>query len=44
MSKFNVEQVKVDSRGLRGTIPEDIAAGGATFAEENATLLKFHGV
>ncbi|GAC1411785.1 MAG: NADPH-dependent assimilatory sulfite reductase hemoprotein subunit [Candidatus Velthaea sp.] len=44
MSKLNVEQVKAESRGLRGSIPEELAAPQATFGEEAATLLKFHGI
>ncbi|GAC1539487.1 MAG: NADPH-dependent assimilatory sulfite reductase hemoprotein subunit [Candidatus Velthaea sp.] len=44
MSKLNVEQVKSDSRGLRGSIPEELAAPTPAFGEEAATLLKFHGV
>jgi len=44
MSKLNVEQVKTQSHGLRGSIPEELRNDAPTFGEESATLLKFHGV
>jgi sulfite reductase (ferredoxin) len=44
MSKLNVEAVKTNSHGLRGTIPEELRRDAPTFGEEAATLLKFHGV
>jgi len=44
MSKLDVERVKTESRGLRGTIPEELRSDAPTFGEEAATLLKFHGV
>lgn len=43
MSKVNVEQVKADSRGLRGSIAAEIAAETPRFSDESAQLLKFHG-
>ena len=43
MSKLDVEQVKAQSHGLRGTIAAEIAEPTARFSEESATLLKFHG-
>jgi len=39
-----VEHVKAGSRGLRGTIGEDLARPTPTFDEANAQVLKFHGV
>jgi sulfite reductase (ferredoxin) len=44
MSKLNVEAVKTQSHGLRGSIPEELRNDASTFGEESATLLKFHGV
>jgi sulfite reductase (ferredoxin) len=38
-----VEQVKVDSRFLRGTIHQDLANDSDQFDKDNGTLLKFHG-
>lgn len=38
-----VEEIKRASRGLRGHIAEELAAGGTHFSEESAQLLKFHG-
>jgi sulfite reductase beta subunit-like hemoprotein len=38
-----VEGIKEDSRGLRGTIGETIAAGKTHFEEADYQLLKFHG-
>lgn len=43
MSSKNIEDIKAESRGLRGTIAEALAAGGTHFEEENSALLKFHG-
>ena len=44
MSKLDVEAVKRASRGLRGSIPEELAAPVDHFSEESIALLKFHGV
>jgi sulfite reductase (ferredoxin) len=44
MSKLDVERVKTESYGLRGTIPEELQSDAPKFGEEAATLLKFHGV
>ncbi len=44
MSKLDVETVKVQSRGLRGTIPEELQAPTDQFGDEAIALLKFHGV
>ncbi len=44
MSKLDVEAVKRASRGLRGSIPEELAAPIDHFGEESVALLKFHGV
>jgi len=43
MSNKSVEEIKAASHGLRGTIREQLAAGGTHFDEEAAQLLKFHG-
>jgi sulfite reductase (ferredoxin) len=43
MSKLDVEAVKINSRGLRGPIPEELAAPTDHFGEEASLLLKFHG-
>ena len=43
MSKLDVEAVKVNSQGLRGPIPEELAAPTDHFGEEASRLLKFHG-
>ncbi|GMA50642.1 sulfite reductase subunit beta [Alicyclobacillus contaminans] len=39
-----VEQIKADSRHLRGTIAEALQDGTTHFSEENVQVLKFHGV
>jgi sulfite reductase (ferredoxin) len=44
MSKLDVEAVKSNSRGLRGTIPEELRAPADHFSDEAISLLKFHGV
>jgi len=38
-----VEEIKLASHHLRGTIPEQLAGGDDHFTEDNATLLKHHG-
>lgn len=43
MSNKSVEEIKRGSRGLRGTLAEELARGGTHFSEENAVVLKFHG-
>lgn len=43
MSKPDVEQVKAQSRGLRGSILAELAEDTARFSDEAAQLLKFHG-
>lgn len=44
MSKLSVEEIKRDSHGLRGSLPEELAAPVDHFGEESVQLLKFHGV
>jgi sulfite reductase (ferredoxin) len=44
MSKLDVEAVKRESAGLRGTIPDELHAATERFGEEASTLLKFHGI
>ena len=41
---MSVEDVKRQSGFLRGTLPEDLADGGAGFDGDNQVLLKFHGI
>ncbi len=38
-----VETMKTESRGLRGHLAEELAAGGLQVSEEGYNLLKFHG-
>src|SRR5438093_7226491 len=38
-----VEKVKEESRGLRGHLAEELAAGADHFSDAGAQLLKFHG-
>jgi sulfite reductase (ferredoxin) len=44
VSKLDVEAVKRASKGLRGSIPEELAAPVDHFGEESVALLKFHGI
>jgi len=39
-----VERIKQASRGLRGSLAPELAAGTSHFEDEAAQLLKFHGV
>ncbi len=43
MSKTNVEQVKAESRGLRGTLSEELENGDSFLSEAGKQLIKFHG-
>src|SRR5215469_17335254 len=43
MSSKNVEEIKAESRALRGTIQESLAADTTHFSEDEYQLLKFHG-
>jgi sulfite reductase (ferredoxin) len=43
MSSRNVEEIKAESRSLRGTIQESLAADSSHFSEDEYQLLKFHG-
>ncbi len=43
MSKLNVEEIKDQSRGLRGKIVPTLLSDATHFAEEEYQLLKFHG-
>lgn len=43
MGKQNVEDIKVDSRGLRGRIVETLQSEASHFEEPEYQLLKFHG-
>jgi sulfite reductase (ferredoxin) len=40
----SVEEVKASSRGLRGALADELAAGDPAFSEESGHLLKFHGM
>ena len=44
MGKLTVEEIKRASGGLRGSIPDELAAPVDHFSEEAIQLLKFHGV
>ena len=44
MSKLDVETLKKESNGLRGTIPDELALPTDHFSEESVQLLKFHGI
>src|SRR5271169_3711070 len=39
-----VEQVKLASHGLRGTLANEAENGAPTFGGDSAVLLKFHGI
>lgn len=41
--KKSVEDIKEGSRGLRGDLAAELAAGGTHFSEESLQLVKFHG-
>ena len=43
MSKLNVEQVKAESQGLRGPLPDDLESADAFLSEAGKVLIKFHG-
>ncbi len=44
MSKANNEDLKANSRGLRGEIATELAAPTDAFGAESVQLLKFHGI
>ncbi len=44
MGKQSAEQVKAESRGLRGTIGEELAKADPFFSDASDKLLKFHGI
>jgi sulfite reductase (ferredoxin) len=44
MSKLDVEELKRDSRGLRGELPEELAAPTDRFGDGSVQLLKYHGI
>jgi sulfite reductase (ferredoxin) len=43
MASKSVEEIKTESRALRGTIQESLIGEGSHFSEEEYQLLKFHG-
>jgi sulfite reductase (ferredoxin) len=44
VGKRSVEEIKQTSGGLRGVLPEELAAPTERFGEESVQLLKFHGI
>lgn len=44
MSKIDIEAVKAQSDGLRGTLSSELHDSDPTFSEANKQLLKFHGI
>lgn len=44
MAKQSAEQIKAESRGLRGTIGEELANSERFFSDASDKLLKFHGI
>jgi sulfite reductase (ferredoxin) len=44
MSKLDVEALKRESHGLRGELPEELAAPTDHFGEGSVQLLKYHGI
>jgi sulfite reductase (ferredoxin) len=44
VSKVSVEDIKRNSHGLRGELPEELAAPTDHFSDQSIQLLKFHGV
>ena len=43
MSSVNVEQVKLESQGLLGSLPQDLTNSDAFLSEAGKVLIKFHG-
>jgi sulfite reductase (ferredoxin) len=43
MSKASVEQIKIDSRALRGPLDVELANGEAFLSEAGKQIIKFHG-
>ncbi len=43
MSNVNVEQVKLESAGLRGPLPRDLESSDAFLSDAGKVLIKFHG-
>ncbi len=44
MSKDTVEDIKLESNGLKGSLPEELRAEADHFSEAGKQLLKFHGI
>lgn len=44
MAKPNVEQIKSDSAGLRGSIGDELASSDLYFSDNAEKILKFHGI
>ncbi len=40
----DVEEIKLESRHLRGTIAESLAEGGTRFSDADQQLIKYHGI
>jgi sulfite reductase (ferredoxin) len=43
-AKSHVEQIKEESRALRGSIASELVSPGPSFSSESTPLLKFHGI
>ncbi len=43
MATQSVEEIKTESRGLRGHIADDLSSGATHFEEDSFQLMKFHG-
>ncbi len=44
MAKINVETIKADSQGLRGTVGDELTNSDLYFSDAAEKLLKFHGI
>ncbi len=41
---MSVEEIKLNSQGLRGSLPIELVDSGSHFSDEGKQLLKFHGI
>ncbi|MCZ7645095.1 MAG: NADPH-dependent assimilatory sulfite reductase hemoprotein subunit [Planctomycetota bacterium] len=41
---MSAEEIKKNSRGLRGTVAETLAGGAASFSKPDQNVIKFHGI
>lgn len=44
MAKPNVEQIKAESQGLKGSLPTELGNGDSFFSDAADKILKFHGI